>query len=229
MHQSPSRVGRSSEPSDQTMKPSTSRRLVDSAVTVTVVFFLSLPSPPLIPSAASLFLNPHHVDLLTSHPAAAAVSRMRISGYNCACTIWALQSQTHLIHLHLPPRTSQSSGAPGPSIHLGNATQRDNKPGLVVAQPPQRLRRASAFACPPFVTIPVLSYITRQYSLAPPLKSYALRQESAGAEGAGSLDKDANRAASSGADRLHVNSVQMIVHPRSIHAVSSQFREPNPE
>jgi hypothetical protein len=57
---------RATEPSDQTMKPSHGHPggwLIRLSVTVTVVFFLPPPSPCLlIPSAASLFLNPQHFD-----------------------------------------------------------------------------------------------------------------------------------------------------------------------
>ncbi|KAJ7847218.1 hypothetical protein B0H14DRAFT_3138559 [Mycena olivaceomarginata] len=53
-----------------------------------------------------------------------------------------------------------------PQIHLGNTTQRDNKPGLVVAQPPQRLHRAPA---PRSSLSP--SYIrSKQHSVTVPLK-----------------------------------------------------------
>jgi hypothetical protein len=116
----------------------------------------------------------------------------------------------------LPPCTSQSSGGPAevrtlftslpgffshpqsrvPQIHLGNATQRDNKPGVVVAQPPTtpciclRLRPVCHYPRPISKAVQVRSLLTSistcpiahlfPFSLAPPLKSCALRQESAG-------------------------------------------------
>ncbi|KAJ7800568.1 hypothetical protein B0H14DRAFT_3490522 [Mycena olivaceomarginata] len=178
-----------------------------------VIFWLTIPEANFLP---------------VSHPAAVAISRACIG-----------PSTTHLPYSRAPIAAANVLTAEVPRVPLCYATGQSARVcrGLVIVQ--ESLPTSYIYpkaAQPAFVRCyrhP--TYIPGQHSLAPTLKSCALRQETISRSGgAGSLDKnagrmcglDSNRAASSGADRLHVNLVQMVAELewRGTHAPQTQRR-----